>query len=203
MKLNFRYDLDKDIENFIKSSKSKNDKKPTSIMEEYIEEYGESFDETNLKTFILNKTEDIDIDGKLRDIEDDWSKIEDEFISISQKIFDTSLNLEDVTVYLSLNSRCTYNIDEKYFFVCTSGTNSSNHIIMHELLHFYTWKAFGKKMLDNDIKESLTVLLNIEFKNLMGGEIDKGYPQHQEMRKKISTLWREELTVKEVVEQLR
>jgi hypothetical protein len=40
MKLNFRYDLDKDIENFIKASKSKNNKKPSPMMTEYIEEYG-------------------------------------------------------------------------------------------------------------------------------------------------------------------
>ena len=68
---------------------------------------------------------------------------------------------------------------------------------MHELLHFYTWHAFGKKLLDeglsklayNDIKESLTELLNLEFSDLMSGKQDTGYPQHQDMRTEIQNFW--------------
>ena len=78
---------------------------------------------------------------------------------------------------------------------------------MHELLHFYTWHAFGKKLVDeglsklayNDIKESLTELLNLEFSDLMGGKLDTGYPQHQEMRKKIKEVWKSEKDIDKLV----
>ncbi len=68
---------------------------------------------------------------------------------------------------------------------------------MHELLHFYTWQTLHDELVGqgidekryNDVKESLTELLNIEYADLMGGTIDDGYAQHAEMRKKVRELW--------------
>ena len=68
---------------------------------------------------------------------------------------------------------------------------------MHELLHFYTWYAFHDELMGhgvdekryNDIKESLTELLNLEFPDLMAGILDKGYPQHAKTRQKVRELW--------------
>ncbi|HEY4503572.1 MAG TPA: hypothetical protein VJJ28_00465 [Candidatus Paceibacterota bacterium] len=79
---------------------------------------------------------------------------------------------------------------------------------MHELLHFYTWHAFGKKLLDeglskltyNNIKESLTEILNLEFFDLLKGKPDSGYPQHQEMRTKVKKIWLEKKDVKPVID---
>ncbi len=81
---------------------------------------------------------------------------------------------------------------------------------MHELLHFYTLEAFAERtdelgltpMQYNDIKESLTVLLNTEFKELMGDSIDNGYPQHQDMRTKILKLREKGLSVTDIFENL-
>lgn len=211
MKLNFKYDLEKDIENFIKSSNSKNNPDPTLIMKEYIQKYGNNFTEENLRLFILDRTKDIDMDYKLQEMKDSWSDIEDEFILIADRIFGIHIPFEKIVVYISLNSRCTYNIKENYFFTSIPRSDESNNIIMHELLHFYTWEAFGKTMIANkyntlkynDIKESLTVLLNIEFKNLMKDKTDKGYLQHQDMREKISILWKNGTPIKEIIEQLK
>lgn len=69
---------------------------------------------------------------------------------------------------------------------------------MHELWHFYTWYKFGIAHQNeigsekyNDVKESLTVLLNIVCQDILPtGAEDKGYPQHQETRKKIIGLWK-------------
>lgn len=69
---------------------------------------------------------------------------------------------------------------------------------MHELWHFYTWSKFGDNEEQkigvrkyNDMKEALTVLLNIECKHLLPeGVLDMGYPQHQELRNRISELWK-------------
>jgi hypothetical protein len=70
---------------------------------------------------------------------------------------------------------------------------------MHELWHFYTWYKFGEDEQErlgmekyNDIKEALTVLLNVECEHLLPeGVTDYGYPQHQELRKEILSLWQE------------
>jgi len=83
---------------------------------------------------------------------------------------------------------------------------------MHELLHFYTWEAFGrefkKKNVINerqyyDFKEALTEILNLEFADLMGGDYkDLGYPQHQEMRKRIKECWNKYKNLRKVVEKV-
>jgi hypothetical protein len=70
---------------------------------------------------------------------------------------------------------------------------------MHELWHFYTWEKFGPDEPTrlgaekyNDLKESLTVLLNIECQHLLPeGDMDKGYPQHQDLRLRIMELWKQ------------
>ncbi len=42
----------------------------------------------------------------------------------------------------------------------------------------------------NELKEALTVLLNVECRDLLpSGIIDRGYPQHQELRQRILELW--------------
>jgi hypothetical protein len=77
---------------------------------------------------------------------------------------------------------------------------------MHELLHFYTHRKYdslgleGKKF--NDIKESLTVLLNTEFADLMSGANDSGYPQHKEMRESIIKMRTEGLSLDQIVHSL-
>ena len=56
--------------------------------------------------------------------------------------------------------------------------------------HFFEhyWDGIEKQIGINktdDLKESLTVLLNLEFKDLWF-KFDQGYPNHQELRKFIS-----------------
>jgi hypothetical protein len=75
---------------------------------------------------------------------------------------------------------------------------------MHELWHFYTWYGLGAdqeekigKQKYNDLKEALTVLLNVECEDLLPeGVIDTGYPQHQEIREKILQYWEKEKNIK-------
>ena len=66
---------------------------------------------------------------------------------------------------------------------------------MHELWHFYTWEKFGEREMIglgmnkyNDVKEALTILLNLECSDLMNAK-DFGYPQHQNLRKIIADTW--------------
>jgi hypothetical protein len=76
---------------------------------------------------------------------------------------------------------------------------------MHELWHFYTWYKFGKQIMKNkgpqkynDAKEALTVLLNSECADLMDGEIDLGYPQHQQLRDIAIEKWKKTKDIESV-----
>lgn len=211
MKLVFSYDLAKDVENFIKSTKSVNRKNYTKFQNLYIKNYGENFDSEKVKHFIEGyiKANEIDLEKSKDLIRNKWLEVENSFIEKAEKIFGIEHPAAAITVYLTNNERCTYNTQENYFFV-KIGSEFSNNIIMHELFHFYTYHAIGKKLLEggmakdlyNDIKESLTELLNIEFSDLMDGKTDKGYVQHQEMRNKIKELWPKDKNIKNLVGKL-
>jgi hypothetical protein len=83
----------------------------------------------------------------------------------------------------------------------------------HELLHFHFfehyWNKIEKQIGNNktdDLKEALTVLLNLEFKDLWF-KYDQGYSNHQELRKFISQQWKKKkdfnLLLKKCVEYLK
>lgn len=200
MKLRFAYDLDKDVENVIKGAKAINSQKSTKFQNLFTEKYGNDFEAGKVGAFIQeqDKITNLDIKQEVLTVQEKWQLIEELFVKRVEKIFNLVYPEPIITVYLTHNERCTYNLEGNYFFV-KIGSPSSNHTIMHELFHFYTWQAFGKKLLDegldklkyNELKESLTELLNLEFADLLGGALDKGYPQHQELRQKIRDLWSE------------
>ncbi len=212
MKLKFAYNLEKDIENFINGTRAVNSKKPTKFQILFSEKYGDNFEKEKVRNFIeeQDKINSFDANKEIVAVEERWKIAEPIFIERVEKIFGISYPAPIITVYLTHNERCTYNIEQNYFFV-RIGSEFSSNTIMHELLHFYTWHAFGKKLLDeglsklayNDIKESLTELLNLEFSDLLNGKTDIGYPQHQEMRAKIRELWQEKKDVKAIIEKLK
>ncbi len=198
MRLEFSYDLDKDTENFLKGTRSKNNSKPTRLQQAYIDTHSAAYDEETVRAFLQSHNQESGFDQQesVRRIEQDWRKIEATFFERIEKIFGISYPAPVLSVYISTNGRSTYNIEGGYFFVY-AGASSTNRIIMHELLHFYTWQAFHSELersgIDadryNDIKESLTELLNIEFTDLMDGAQDEGYPQHTEMRQVVHESW--------------
>lgn len=198
MHLSFSYNLDKDVENFLKAAKSVNNPKPTKLQNLYIEKLGTSFEASKVKKFIesYTKKNDIDVVARVKAIKNSWLSIEDEFIRKVEKIFGIQYPKKVIEVFLTTNSRCTYNVQAGYFFVNLQSEHT-NAIIMHELFHFYTWQVFHKDLESkgvseeqyNDIKESLTELLNLEFADLMSGAEDKGYARHRNMRAKIKEVW--------------
>jgi hypothetical protein len=209
MKITFSYSLDRDVENFIKSAHSANNKKPTKLQELYIEKFGKDFDSPKVKSFIesYNQENKIDFDVALAKIDAKWRTIRNEFIRRAEDIFGAYPS--DIFAYLSTNSRCTYNIDRNYFFVFVESKNT-NAIIAHELWHFYTWHCLHVDLIKdgvssgkyNDIKESLTELLNLECKDLLEGHEDKGYPQHAAMREFIRKTWVKNNDLKHLINQL-
>ena len=201
MKITFKYDLGKDVWCLLTKGKSSiNSPTPTNVYSELEKEFGKSPTENNTEIFIKNfiHKNNLHIDENLKTFQKDWDNISDQFQRKAEKIFGVSLP-KDIIAYLTINNRCPYKIEEGYFFVSVQDNSQMRKIVMHELLHFYTWYKFGINWENkigmekyNDIKESLTVLLNIECIDLMPeGISDKGYPQHKELRERILKLWKE------------
>ncbi len=202
-KVNFAYEIEKDVDNFLKGLRSVNNPNPTKLHEEFFEKHGEESDRSLVKLFLeeKTKTDGLDFEAKIKTIETEWRPLEAEFFSRCEKMFEMFLPTL-VTGYLSLNSRCTYNWKDNYFFISFHSKNSTL-TVMHELLHFYTHRKFEDLIPDrqkfNEIKEALTVLLNLDFKDLMGEQVDEGYEQHQDLRQKIFRLRKEGKTIPEII----
>ncbi|MCR4279470.1 MAG: hypothetical protein NUV78_01895 [Candidatus Zambryskibacteria bacterium] len=210
MKIEFAYDPEKDVENFIKTLKSTTDQSLTNFHKQYIEEQGENFDPDNVKSFILGHLSGVNVLEVVSKIEDEWRPIEQGFIERCEKIFGIKYPLEKISAYLTTNNRCSYNTKGNYFFVYLHNKKSNNPSIMHEIFHFYTyytfyeelmWKSVSREKYE-DIKESLTELLNLEFSDLMNGATDWGYPQHQEKRAKVRSIWISGKNINKVVNEL-
>lgn len=90
-----------------------------------------------------------------------------------------------------MHSRRPYSIEERYFYV-SFPRGSAKITCLHELFHFFTHysvhtspQKLGPHISYNDAKESLTALLNELFLEILDGDLDRGYPQHQPVRAKI------------------
>jgi len=220
MNINFEYNIEKDIENFIIVAKVKKIKNSSLFLEEkrflkykmYFKKYGPIINKDKLNEFINEyiKKNKINPAQKLKIIENKWMQISKIFWPRAEKIFKTKLPNKQIIGYLTIHNICGYNIRDNYFFITLTST-CSNLIIMHELWHFFTWYSFGKSFKENnviskeryyDIKESLTEILNLEFKDLLGNQIDKGYFPHQKIREKVKKSWVKYKNIKKVVDEL-
>ena len=209
MKVQFQYDKEKDIWCLLNKGKnSSNSQNPTKQYEQLVTEYGKNPTIENVSNFIEKYRADnnLDIQQYIETYQKDWDVVANEFQKKAEGIFGVSLP-ENIIGYLTVNSRCPYSIENNYFFVAIP-TTSSRRTTMHELWHFYTWYGLGieqeqklGKQKYNDIKEALTVLLNIECKDLLpDGIVDSGYPQHQELRQQMAEFWSKDRNIKRLWE---
>ena len=201
MQLQVTYDRTRDIKNYyIRSTAGA---ATSRRLQQYQTRYGSLLTDDNLNKFIdeLIIKENIDIPRVIERIIADWQKIAPVFLAKAKSIFKVDLPDEIITAYLTTHTVCSYYIPGNWFCVSDFFTNGAtpNAIIMHELLHFFTWYgALPRLMLRNvpkkmyeDIKESLTVLLELEFNDLMAGFVEPGYPPHQQIRAHIRQYWLE------------
>lgn len=198
MKIHFKYNLEMEWDNFQRGLCSKNHPGVLPKLAQEMADNNLNFNDKKVfSDFIQKKTLSLSLNPtkKISEIEKSWKKIEIESVKRMDKLFGQSLN-HNITVYLTINSRCGYNIEQHYFFVNCFSKNT-NLIILHELLHFYTYQnilpMFKEKNLNreqfNDFKEALTVLLNSNFSDLLEGDIDQGYEKQQDLRKYIKINW--------------
>lgn len=129
-----------------------------------------------------------------------WNKISKEYFDKLEKLLEVRLEIKEIPVYLTNSPMCTYDPRKKSasFYAHLYGNMSwVMNVAMHELMHIYFhnskyWeiceKQIGKRQ-TFDLKEALTVLLNLEFRNLLINE-DEGYEMHKELRKFIANQWK-------------
>lgn len=129
-----------------------------------------------------------------------WRKIDKEYFRRLESIFGASLKVKEIPVYLTNSAMCMYDPDKKsqsFFSILYGNVFWTLNSAMHELMHiqFHNskyWKLCEKEIGRKktfDLKEALTILLNLEFNDLMVGE-DEGYPDHIKLRKFIEKQWK-------------
>lgn len=196
-KVDFVFDIEKDAFNYWETanSNSKWGRDFTkNINPELIEKLkGKNFQE--VKDFLLNMLQKgylMDKDKnekKAKEIKFLWGQIQDKYFQKLQSLTSKKIFTENFKCIFTTIGRCPYNIKENSFMVNIFWDHqriltSIAHEIMH--LHFHHYyeinlkKQISKEQFSN-IKESLTVLLNIEFGDILKYE-DKGYPNHEKLR---------------------
>jgi hypothetical protein len=212
MQVTFDYSKEKDVWCLLNKGKSSNNNPyPTKVYELLVSRFGNDPNDREVSSFIDEYLEEHEVvieEYKVK-YQNDWALIADDFHKRAERIFGIQLQ-NDITVYLTINNRNPYNIEENMFYV-TVPSESVRKTIMHELWHFYTWYGMGidqeeklGKDVYNNMKEALTVLLNIECADLFPpGVFDVGYPQHQDLRQRILDIWHIDNDIKNLWKEIK
>lgn len=138
--------------------------------------------------------------SKLKKIESSWRKIEKKYFKRLEKINKKPIYTKVFTCHITTIGRCPYRPNKNSFMInIFSHVEDASLTCSHELMHlqFHNtsyWKNTEKKIGNkktHDLKEALTVLLNLEFNDLLNKK-DKSYPNHINLRKFISKTWNKE-----------
>ncbi len=195
MKIHFTYDENKDIECLLsKGAGSQNSPNKTKTYEALLAFTSDITNKEKVREFVRKYIQDnnIEMSAVVAQLQGNWDTVAEAYEKRAEEVFDVKIE-NNITAFVTITGRYPYNIDQNFFYVSTK--KNANQIAMHELWHFYTWYKFGgdaKKLGDakyNDKKEALSVLLNETCADLMAGEIDRGYPQHQELRNIMKEQW--------------
>lgn len=143
---------------------------------------------------------------KLESTEKAWREIEKEFFKRMDNLMKNKFD-KDIIAYLTTVGICPYNPDEpsfmfSLFYSLPQTLKTCGHEIMHLYFHKFYWEYVEKKIGKEktaDLKEALTVLLNLEFKDLWFVE-DYGYESHKELRNFIVEKWQEEKDFEKLLE---
>lgn len=199
----FKFDKDKDLWNIwetCNASSSWHDFKKT-LPQHFLDMCGgKEFNECKAKLESYRKKMHdsglVDIFAKA--VQDAWDKINNEFFIRLEKIMKNPICSEKFEGFPTTVVRCPYNYKDYSFMISffrdiPHVLNTCGHEIMHIQFHNTYWNQVEKeigKTKTADLKEALTVLLNLEFRDLWFVD-DRGYEPHQELRKFISEEWKE------------
>lgn len=211
-KLNFIFDKERDLKNIWETANSKSrfmdfsknmPKKWVEICKD--KSFKECHDQLEKELKIIHDSELISYFVEC--VNKSWKSIEKEYFKRLENITGKKIISNDVIVYITTAGRCPYDYKYEWFFV--NYFSSFSQVLAtcgHELMHFNFHQFFcndvekqiGKDK-TSDLKEALTMLLNIEFNDLwfVG---DRGYEPHKELRKFIAKEWVKEKDFKKLLE---
>lgn len=117
--------------------------------------------------------------------------------------------VKEVTVIITTNGRCPYDPSEGVFYSHYGAEKKWFYrVALHECMHFIVHKYYWKQMHDaglsnaqfHDVKEAITVLLNPVFTERWNLP-EKGYPNHQNLRKDIEKISKKTRDFDKIIEQ--
>lgn len=128
-----------------------------------------------------------------------WNNINNEFFKRLENIMKKPICSKIFVGYITTMGRCPYDFKEKSFMISIFYSipqvlQTAAHEIMHIQFHNTYWEEIEREIgreKTADLKEALTVLLNLEFKDLWFVE-DKGYKPHKKLRNFIIKEWKKE-----------
>jgi hypothetical protein len=222
-KVKFEYNLQKDVWSWVLIAKDKNawgldwreqvghipdellgriEKANFARAQKIVEKYIRS----NPKTGYKNRVRQIE----MKALEKIWRSVEGKYFAKLARLTGKPIYCAEFKCYFTTGLMCPYNEKENWFMVSMwhsipASITTICHEIMHlQFLHHYR-DYLKKKGLKNDqiedLKESLTFLLNDpEFDQIILCN-DNGYPDHFKLRKKLKNIWEKNRNFQELVEE--
>lgn len=137
-----------------------------------------------------------------KSLNESWKTIEKEYFLKLENMTKQKFSFKKINVYLTTAGRCPYRphwnppaFYVNFFNHITNALHTAGHELMHIHLHNIDWWENVEKEIGyektHDLKEALTELLNLEFRELWIIE-DKGYPNHKKLREYIKKQWQKE-----------
>ncbi len=194
----FSYNLEKDIENIeIGLKMTEQGRKPDNELKNIINQFGNNPAKKNIKKYLESKWIERKnlIEIEVEQLQKYWNTIEEKFfLHLTSRMQINSFdNTENLSGFFSTRYGSGYNSEKNWFAVSVhQGTFQNTKVAMHEIMHIFFhknwWKFCEEQGLSEkniwDVKESVTVLLNLWFKNQLI-DLDFGYEEHTELRHNI------------------
>jgi hypothetical protein len=208
-KVIFKFDKEKDLWNHWHKSNWKSSWANFKIHPEIKKicegkKFEECKEELSVHLSKLQKSNIIQIE--INSLEEYWKEIEQEFFKRMNNLMNKNFD-EDIIAYLTTLGVCPYDPDEpsfmfSLFYSLPHQLQTCGHEIMHLYFHKFYWDdvepKIGKEK-TGDLKEALSVLLNIEFRDLWFAK-DYGYEPHKELRAFILEEWKKEKDFEKLLE---
>ncbi len=179
---------------------NENDKKYFDAIENSkdIQEQWELFEKYSAEFYNEENRENVEY--VVEQLQELWDVVEDKYIKKMEKIHGREFPYETIYGVLSTTPKgwgFNFNGGRLWFACLNKVDRRTVDIAMHEIMHAFFIKYFREEYKEkfelNDrqlwmVQESLTVILNLEVGDLRFTE-DRGYPHHQELRKKVKESW--------------
>lgn len=196
--LNWRNQIPQITDELLRKIKKTSFSNAQKIVEDYIKKDSKKEYENKVMHF------------EMQSLEKSWRIVEKKYFQILSSVTRHPILVEKFSCYFTTGFVCPYDKKENWFMVSMwhsipFSITTICHEIMHlQFLHYYK-NYLKKKGLTNyqieDLKESLTFLLNeSEFEGIILSQ-DDGYPKHKKLRKKLKDIWLKNKDFKNLVDE--